>query len=185
MTGVILFRAQPFHKGHLEMIRHAYMTTKYLGTDLYVFIGSADKEGTKRNPLPINIRLDLVKGAVREAFVEEIVNKIHIIPLNDLSDEANNTETWGKYLYDSILPHTNDPHPLFFYSDKPDIMLSWFSGYLRSKVSFCFLDRIGEVSATEVRRNIEKENNLKLQEQLPKYVYDKLHEIRPYILLSK
>ena len=56
MTGVILFRAQPFHNGHMYMVQKAYNDCRKTNCDLYIFIGSADKYGTKRNPLPIELR---------------------------------------------------------------------------------------------------------------------------------
>ena len=46
MVGVILFRAQPFHNGHLYMIKKAYEDCRQNQSDLYVFVGSADKSDT-------------------------------------------------------------------------------------------------------------------------------------------
>ena len=60
MTGVILFRAQPFHNGHLAQIYKAYADMRDINSDLYIIVGSADKYGTKRNPFPIGVRLDLI-----------------------------------------------------------------------------------------------------------------------------
>ena len=48
MVGVILFRAQPFHKGHLANIRKALHDAIINDTTVHIFIGSADKEYTKR-----------------------------------------------------------------------------------------------------------------------------------------
>lgn len=44
MTGVILFRAQPFHKGHLNMVQKAFEDSRTNGAELYIFVGSADKK---------------------------------------------------------------------------------------------------------------------------------------------
>ena len=68
MTGVILFRAQPFHNGHLNMIQKAFQDCQKTNSDLYIFVGSADKSGTKRNPLPIEYRLMLIEGALHEEY---------------------------------------------------------------------------------------------------------------------
>ena len=48
MVGVILFRAQPFHRGHLNMVQKAYDDCVANHCDLYIFVGSADKSGTRR-----------------------------------------------------------------------------------------------------------------------------------------
>lgn len=73
MTGVILFRAQPFHNGHLNMIKKAVEDTLSNNGDLYIFVGSADKSGTLRNPLPIDFRLMLIQGSLHEAFSSDIL----------------------------------------------------------------------------------------------------------------
>ena len=66
MVGCILFRGQPFHNGHMNMIKKAYEDCQKCGCDLYIFVGSADKVGTVRNPLPIEFRTMLIEGALHE-----------------------------------------------------------------------------------------------------------------------
>ena len=136
MTGIILFRAQPFHNGHLAQIRRAIEDVRKLDISLYIFVGSADKSGTKRNPIPIDVRLDLVKSSLEEAFNSIQLRNIHVVPLNDLSDEANNTHSWGEYLYNKMCEYTGDTDFIFYYSDKPEIALSWFDSTAISHIYF-------------------------------------------------
>lgn len=89
-VGVILFRAQPFHNGHLEMVKKAYEEND----KVYIFVGSADKSGTKRNPLPIDFRVELIRHSLQECgcgYQGLNCNAIHIVPLNDLTDESDNS----------------------------------------------------------------------------------------------
>lgn len=151
MTGVILFRAQPFHKGHLNMVQKAFEDSRANGAELYIFVGSADKSGTVRNPIPIDFRLMLIEGAIHEVFSSDEMKHIHIFPLDDLSDETNNSHDWGRYLYMKMLSKTRDTDMTIYYSDNPQIMLSWFSADERWCLRFKFLDRYQNISATAVR----------------------------------
>ena len=161
MTGVILFRAQPFHNGHLKMIKDAYEDCLDLDINLVILVGSADKCGTKRNPLPIDLRLKLINSVLETEFSEKERRRIAVVPLKDLDDEANNTASWGHYLYDNICDLTNDNNFIIYYSDKPEIMLSWFDAPLRKKIAFKFLERYEGICATQVRKMlINREEHL-------------------------
>ena len=157
MTGVILFRAQPFHEGHMNMIVKAYEDCRKTNSELYIFVGSADKSGTKRNPLPIDFRLMLINGALHEYYSAQNLQHIHVIPLEDMSDESDNSYHWGRYLYMKMLNHTKDPDMTIYYSDNPQIMLSWFDAEDRWCLRFKFLDRYENISATLVRKTIEED----------------------------
>lgn len=185
MVGVILFRAQPFHNGHLYMVRQAFEDCQRFGIDLHVIVGSADKSGTKRNPLPIEERMDLVKNSIVDAFSESEIKKIHIWPLPDLSDEANNTYSWGRYLYDKVEERTGEIDFVFFYSDRPEIVLSWFHPAQRNRIYFKFLERHNGFNATDVRIHIKYNEKHDLARELPPYVEKSLDRIRPYILNAK
>ena len=172
MTGVILFRAQPFHNGHLSMVKKAVNDCKKTNSDLHIFIGSADKFGTKRNPLPIELRYLMVRNSVKEAFTQEEFAHIHIHTLKDLTDETDNSHNWGRYLFIKMLKETQDPDMTIYYSDNPAIMLGWFDEDDRWLLRFKFLDRVGGLSATQVRETILHGTNLDVQDMLPPYVYE-------------
>lgn len=188
MTGIILFRAQPFHNGHLAQIKRAVKDMEKLGSDLYIFVGSADKFGTKRNPIPIDVRLDLVKGSLEEALNPIQLNNVHVVPLNDLSDEANNTHSWGEYLYNKMREETGDTDFVFYYSDKPEIALSWFGGREREHIFFKFLPRVDGVNATRVRELLYTcvlGDVQELDTLLPPYVFDKVTHLHEYIVNAR
>lgn len=182
MVGVILFRAQPFHRGHLNMVQKAFSDCTENNCDLHIFVGSADKSGTERNPLPIDFRLMLIEGSLHEVFSTEELKRIHIYPLNDLSDETNNTHDWGRYLYIKMFSKTKDSDMTIYYSDDPRIMLSWFAQDERWLLRFKFLDRYEGISATLVRDVIRMpDNDFLLLKLIPSFVFNYRKEIKTYL----
>jgi hypothetical protein len=168
------------------MIQKAFEDCKQNNCDLYIFVGSADKKGTPRNPLPIDFRMKLIEGSLLENFsIAELVH-IYVYPLSDLTDEADNSYDWGRYLLYSILYKTQDPDITIYYSDKPEIMLSWFDAEDRAMLRFKFLDRYQGISATKVRDMLINDvTDEEILEVVPNFVFTHLKEIKKYILLSR
>lgn len=181
MTGVILFRAQPFHNGHLHMIKKACQDMYQINGALYILVGSADKVGTKRNPIPIDLRINMIEESLKEALTEEEYNCVFVYPLADLDDEANNTHSWGSYLYKAMCEVSADEDFIIYYSDNPSIMLSWFSDDIREHIAFKFLPRYDNICATEVRKCIEKDWSATLSAIVPSPVYYRRELLKKYI----
>lgn len=195
-TGVILARLQPIHNGHLALIEKAIQEND----EVYVFIGSADKFN-QRNPLPISLRLQLTNEAIKEAFSPKIhqmcddetelvggYNKVNVIPLDDLTDESDNSHDWGFYLYSKIVTECKNPCFTIYYSDGFEIITTWFPSFiLRNNVSLCLLARnatVSGISATKVRKLIEEESEY-LKDYVPSCVYKNRDTIKKHIELSK
>lgn len=148
MVGVVLFRAQPYHIGHEYIVKTAAAQCK----EVHVFVGSANQPLSKRNPIPITIRYNLVKNSL------ECYENVFVHQLNDMTDEADSSLEWGFWLYRQITSIIKVTDFTFYYSDKPDIMLEWFDEEtLRSRISFKFLKRINgtdnmPLTATRVRK---------------------------------
>lgn len=176
MTGVILFRAQPFHNGHLSMVQKAFEDCRKNDAELYLFVGSADKAGTVRNPLPIELRLTLIEGSLHEIYTLEQMKHIHIVPLDDLSDETDNSYHWGRYLFMKMLRETKDSDMTIYYADNPQIMLGWFDNEDRWCLRFKFLDRYEDISATLVRTLIDFNYEV-ARKFVPNFVYMHIHTI--------
>ena len=179
MTGVILFRGQPFHNGHLSMVKKAYEDCKSSNSDLYIFIGSADKSGTVRNPLPIDFRRMLIEGALHEEFGIADLAHIHVVELEDMTDESDNSYSWVRYLFLKMFYHTKDADMTIYYSDRPDIMLNWFDAQDRWCLRFKFLDRFENISATLVRKLIM--SDLPVDRYVPPFVNMHLEQIKEYM----
>lgn len=179
-VGVIIARLQPIHNGHLELIRQALNEND----KVLVLVGSADKLN-KRNPIPINMRLEMAIEAVQEAFGEDAV-RITIVPLDDLTDESDNSHDWGFYLYSKIVGITRSPEFTIYYSDGFEIIMLWFPPFItRNFVSFKLNARgtIAEnISATKVRNMICNNDINSLTNFVPTSVLGKVDILKQFIL---
>ncbi len=184
-TGVILARFQPIHIGHLELIEQACDECD----NVFIFIGSADKFN-KRNPLPINIRMQLTKEAVDGILAKYTTGapKVNIIPLDDLTDENDNSHDWGFYLYTKIVTETKEPNFTIYYSDGFEIITTWFPSFvLRNNISLKLMARNATchgISATKVREMIMNENYDELKKWVPECVFNMRESIKNHIKLA-
>ena len=198
-TGIILARLQPIHNGHLELIRKAWQENE----QTYVFIGSADKFN-KRNPIPISTRLELTKEGIKEMLWKEYKDvvgdhvirdeildfaRVHVVPLDDLDDESNNSHEWGFYLYSKVVTETREPNFTIYYSDGFEIITTWFPGFImRNNVSLSLIARNSVkngISATSVRKMIVEGDDEHLKECVPTCVFEKREHIKALIELSE
>ena len=178
-VGVIIARLQPIHNGHLELIRQALNEND----KVLVLVGSADKLN-KRNPIPINMRLDMAIEAIYETF-NEVKERIIVEPLDDLTDESDNSHDWGFYLYSKIVGITRSPEFTIYYSDGFEIIMLWFPPFItRNYVSFKLNARgtIAEnISATKVRCMIMNNDIEALEKFVPTSVMIRLDILRQFI----
>lgn len=193
-VGVILARLQPVHKGHLALIEKSIKEND----ETYIFVGSADKFN-ERNPIPIGLRIQLLRGAIEESFPDFQWNPaynnygdgertITIVPLDDLSDESQNDHEWGFYLYSNIVSASGSANFTMYYSDGFEIITSWFPGFiLRNNVSLNLIARntMEEgISATAVRNAIENNDIGILQKYVTKNVIELRETIAQHIKIS-
>jgi cytidyltransferase-like protein len=182
--GVILARLQPIHKGHIALIDKAFNEND----EVHVFVGSADKFN-KRNPIPISLRLQLVNDALDEIYTTGDRSRIHVVPLDDLDDESNNSHEWGFYLYSKVVTETECPNFTIYYSDGFEIITTWFPGFiLRNNVSLSLLARNSVkngISATSVRQMIMEGDDENLRKSVPTVVFNHRDTIKNLIELSE
>lgn len=191
--GVILARLQPIHNGHLALIEKAIQENE----EIYIFVGSANKFN-QRNPLPISLRLLLVREALAEKFgwnpEDNSINdgstlkKLFIIPLDDLTSEGDNSHTWGFYFYSNVVTATQCSNFTIYYSDGFEIITTWFPSYiLRNNVSLSLLARgatVDGISATKIREAIVQGNDDLLKQYVPNTVFEHRSIIKNHIELS-
>lgn len=167
--GVILARFQPIHNGHIELIKKACDEND----SVLILIGSADKLNA-RNPIPIDIRISLVKQAILE-MGDNYHTKCSVVAFDDLTSETDNSIEWGFYLYANVVKNINQHNFTMYYSDGFEIITSWFTGsILRNHVSLSLLARGNTcegLSATQVRQKILLYHETSMDfEGLKKYV---------------
>lgn len=129
--GVILAGFQPIHNGHLALIKKASEEND----EVHIFTGSADKFN-ERNPIPVNIRRELVLNAINEANIKNC--SVHL--LDDLTNESDNSDDWGFYLYSKVVTKIQQSDFTIYCSDGFEIITSWLLGFLlRNNVSLSLL----------------------------------------------
>lgn len=185
-TGIVLARLQLIHNGHLELIEQAIDEND----QVFVFIGSADKFN-QRNPIPINLRMEMVQEAINNLLKQYsgTVPTVKVIPLDDLTDESDNSHDWGFYLYSKIVTTTGDPNFTIYYSDGFEIITTWFPSFiLRNNVSLKLIARgatCSGISATRVRNMIEVGNWDELRKWVPDSVFSRRESLKMHMELAK
>ncbi|HTT45811.1 MAG TPA: nicotinamide-nucleotide adenylyltransferase [Thermoplasmata archaeon] len=103
MRGLLIGRFQPFHRGHLEVVRKVRADRPT--APLLIGVGTADESYTWENPFTAGERIEMIERALLEAKVEHTV----LVPIADISRHA----LWVSYL-EALLPtfdrvYTNNP----------------------------------------------------------------------------
>ncbi|MGI0129232.1 MAG: nicotinamide-nucleotide adenylyltransferase [Thermoplasmata archaeon] len=103
MRGLLVGRFQPFHLGHLAVVRE--VRAARAAEELILGIGSAQESYTWRNPFTAAERMEMIARALREANVEGVL----AVPLPDIQRHA----LWVRYVETALPPfaqvYTNNP----------------------------------------------------------------------------
>lgn len=164
--GVLLSRGQPFHKGHIEIIKKALNEND----KVLVVIGSADKSGVARNPLDIYMRERMFEKM--RSYI--CTDRLDFISLKDLSNDedipyesavgSSNTSfelvnsEWGSYLYYNIIARTGEKTFNLYYNDAEEIVSAWFNDTIRDRIIIESVPRIDGYSSSEVRLACKADN---------------------------
>lgn len=151
--GVFLTRAQPFHNGHLEIIKQMLKEND----NVLVIIGSSNKQNTLRNPFNIETRYHLVYQAIYNFGPDN--NRIKLMTLPDWSSEDFKpaVKEWGKFLYYNIVSKIETKSFNFYYNDDISIITDWFDDILLNRITIKQTDRteiMNGVSSTKVRESL-------------------------------
>ena len=130
--ALILGRFQPFHLGHLELIR----AVKNGYEKMIIAVGSAQEKGTSENPFDKDVRKDMIKLGLESAGIFEY----DIVCIDDINDD------------DRYVAHIESIVPKFdvIYSGN-DLVLKLFkeAGYLTER--FDYINR-EEWNGTSIRK---------------------------------
>lgn len=165
-------RAQPMHLGHLDVIKKASAENERV----LVFVGSANKSGTKRNPLDISDRLFFVRSVIES----EKLNNVVVAPLSDWSKEDAYAlaKEWGKFFYYNAVNALESKTFTLYYNDDIEIARNWFDEDLQKRVTIVYSEKSRDISATKIREAIIADDTDFLEKVLPQIVYDKRDYIR-------
>lgn len=149
--AVVCGRFQPIHNGHVDIIRKAIEYADVVG----LYIGSANRTGTKVNPLSYEDRKELIE----KIFPEEVGNgRLIIKPLYDREHPADDL-SWGKHYLGCIQKDFGE----FGENGRPDLFVygndkvrgQWFTEEDLKGIDTLVVNRKStEVSGTEVREKI-------------------------------
>ena len=92
MKVLFIGRFQPFHSGHLEVIKEF----RPQATSFIIVIGSAQESHTLTNPFTAGERYSMIK----RSLTDENINDVDIIPLQDL----NRYSIWVNYVESFVPP---------------------------------------------------------------------------------
>lgn len=92
-TALFIGRFQPFHKGHLSVVKDIYNQHN----QILIGIGSAEENFLPENPFTAGERYEMIRAALEDEGLD--MSKISIIPLRNI----NNYALWVKHV-ELILP---------------------------------------------------------------------------------
>jgi nicotinamide-nucleotide adenylyltransferase len=166
-VALFIGRFQPFHKGHLFMIKRIFADFN----EVIIGIGSAQYSNTKDNPFTIEERVEMIQRALKEHNLKDCT----VIPIEDLHNDG----LWAGHV-EKLVPRfnavfTHDPLTRRLFSDKD---------YDVVEVD---LHEREHYSGTEVRRRMERgEDWMSLvPKEVAKYLRDIKAEDRVRLIAAR
>ena len=174
VTGVMLTRAQPFHKGHMDVVNQILKENERC----LIVIGSANKCNTERNPLMITDRTRMITHVLKWHNLTQ--PKVQLLPLCDWSMENayQYAQEWGNFLYYNIVNAIQQKEFAFYYNDDPETVKRWFNPDISKRITVRSSVRVRDVSGTKIRDAILSHNIEYLKEMLDPPVLEELDYIR-------
>jgi nicotinamide-nucleotide adenylyltransferase len=117
MRILFLGRFQPFHNGHLEVVK---FLTK-MG-EVLIAVGSAQSSGTFMNPFAYKEREMMIRAALEEAHLEVV----DVVPIKDIYNHAR----WAEHVkatapqYDAIFTNSSTDRHIFEFAGER-VMKEW------------------------------------------------------------
>lgn len=145
--GIIIMRAQPFHMGHVSVVREILKENE----KALIVVGSANKSGTKRNPLSVESRIDIINEALKDQNLSE---RVDVMPLSDWSMENAYAyvKEWGCFLYYNVVNAIRTKEFSIYYNDDKSIVENWFNETLMPRITIRNTPRGSiDVSGTQIR----------------------------------
>ncbi|MHC1605583.1 MAG: nicotinamide-nucleotide adenylyltransferase, partial [Candidatus Methanofastidiosia archaeon] len=112
MRALYIGRFQPFHKGHLEVVRYVLNQVE----EIIIAIGSAQDSYTSQNPFTAGERFEMIRTSLCEEAFD--INKIFIVPVEDIKRNS----VWVSHV-ESLVPsfdvvYSNEPLNILLFEKK-------------------------------------------------------------------
>lgn len=167
--GLLLGRFQTLHQGHVDMISQALKICDRVG----IFIGSAQEEGTSKNPFSYEFRKEMLQRVFGD--------RIEVMPLKDIG--VGNNSTWGDYVLDSSV-EAFGKIPDLMVSGKEGRRVEWLSSERGLAIAELIVPKTIDVSASMMREFLIQDDQTSWQQYAPKAIWDLYQVSREQVLES-
>ena len=155
-TGLYIGRFQPFHNGHMYMVREALKNCDHL----IIAIGSAQEARTEKNPFT-NMERSL---AIACSIPLVDADRVTIVSINDRKNKADNS-SWGEYLLKEV-EELSGMRPDICFTGEEQVRQHWFDTV---EIEEVVIKRdIIPISATQVREVIKNNDQELFNSLVPK-----------------
>lgn len=139
-SALFIGRFQPFHKGHLEMVKKILKENERI----IIVIGSAEKNFVQNNPLTAAERFQVIDESLKEAKIS--AEKYCIIPIRNV----NNYALWIHHINIYVPPYTR------LYTGSKIVKECYLGKYCKNEPEIIRLKRVLGLSSTKVRTALLK-----------------------------
>ena len=158
VVGLYIGRFQPFHLGHLEVVKLILRKVN----ELTIVVGSAQYSHTKNNPFKVGERIKMIRESLKESKIN--LNRVQITPITDINVHGIWVHHISLYAGKFDIIFSNDPLTSQLFNE---------AGFKVESIPF-FKREI--YSATEIRNRILTDHNWR--ELVPKSVSDVIDSIK-------
>ena len=165
--GLYMGRFQPFHRGHMYVLRNALEDCDHL----IVAIGSAQASNTIKNPFSYQERVDMIV----KCLSDEDLFRITFVGIDDretISDDCS----WGEYLLEQVEKKTG-LRPQVSYSGVEAQRSHWFDtvGHIDEVV---YSRNFKPYSATMIREALMNNDKETFYEAMPNFLWDEFLDMQ-------
>ncbi len=174
-TGIIVGRFQHIHIGHEKIINIGLS----LCDKLLIFIGSAQEEGTLRNPFSYEYRENIIKKIYSKEIEE---GKIIIKPLDDFKNQTELSPRWGEYVFKEASKYLDELPQCIIYGKDKDIF-KCFDKEAVKNITEILVDRnLLNISATKIREYIVENDRKNWEKYVDPKIYVEYENLREKLL---
>lgn len=175
--GFILGRFQHVHLGHEKMID----TALEVCSNVLLFVGSAQLQGTLRNPYGVELRMELLRKIYGD--------RIWLAALPDYTHEGDHSHDWGRYLLGAARQfgreHALPELDLMIYGNDEE-RESWFPQEEMASISRLILPRAKlPINATRLREALASNDREFWERYVNASLYEDYERLRDELLLVK
>lgn len=169
--GMVCGRFSHIHKGHQLIIEKSLEDCE----KTIILVGSAQEEGTLRNPFSADFRINLIKKIYDNP-------NIKIQKLNDMTNEYDITDKWGRYVIDKTIEYEGRFADAII-SGNDESRKDWFSKEQIKNVKEILVDRNHfRISATTLRGYLLINNKEEWSKYVPNPIIEDFDKIRDKLL---